>query len=116
MPKYEYPAHIYSKPTDRQREPGEFDEQSEESSSSEDDTADFFSNQDFLKSRESRLRKRAKQWTAYETTKKHQLQYKSGVGQLSEGRAYIEGGRQYQQRKDSYDDLIDELLFDDQPE
>ena len=44
------------------------------------------------------------------------MQYKSGVGQLSEGRAYIEGGRQYQQRKDSYDDLIDELLFDEQPE
>ena len=95
MPKYEYPAHIYAKHTDRQKEPGEFDEQSEESSSSEDDTADFFSNQDFLKSRETRLQRKAKQWTAYDTTKKHALQYKTGVGQLSEGRAYIEGGRQY---------------------
>ena len=29
-----------------------------------------------------------------------------------EGRAYIEGGGLYQQRTDTYSDLIDELLFE----
>lgn len=33
--------------------------------------------------------------------------------QLREGRAYIEGGSLYQQRTDTYNDLISELMLDD---
>lgn len=40
----------------------------------------------------------------------------TGVGEVSQGRAFIEGGRKYQQREDNYSDLIDELLFEEKPE
>ena len=32
-----------------------------------------------------------------------------------EGSAYIEGGSRYQQRTDTYNDLIEELLWEEKP-
>ena len=55
-----------------------------DSESSEDDEGEFFSNADILKNR------------AQDKLTKLGQNYVGKTGQMSEGRAYIEGGRQYQ--------------------
>jgi len=94
MPKYEYPAHIYSSSAQHTLEDRKQEELgADTSSSSSEEEAEFFSNQEFLKSRAHAVLKGA--GSPLSGQKLVLSQFKAGVGQLREGRAYIEGGSHY---------------------
>lgn len=93
MPKYEYPAHIYSGTSSQ--DDRKLEEEASETSSSEEEEEEFFSNQEFLKGRATKQKAKV-QATSNTLKQKNLSHHKDGIGQLREGRAYIEGGSHYQ--------------------
>ena len=125
MPKYEYPSHIYSSLAQRNTAPVEtgiistsqeerkaffVDQYSSDSESDDENQRDFFSNAEFLGERNSIEKQKWEQRRENEEIKNSFSNANSSM--LKEGSAYIEGGSSYQQRTDTYNDLIQELLFD----